>query len=217
MQIPEAWRGILPQKYDALLRTAESTYAAATVYPPEAEVFSALELTPPSAVRAVILGQDPYHEPGQAHGLAFSVKDGTRLPPSLKNIFSELSSDLGIPAPGTGDLTPWAKQGVLLLNTVLTVEAGTPLSHRALGWQTLTDAIIASLSSLPQPIAFVLWGGEAQKKKSLIFPAAGQRLVLTAPHPSPLSVYRGFYGTKPFSKINEFLKNNGQTPVNWAL
>ncbi len=196
------------------LAAAEAAYAAGTVYPLREDVFSAFCLTPPQAVRAVILGQDPYHEPGQAHGLAFSVKDGTKLPPSLRNIFRELAEDVGQPPP-SGDLTGWAKEGVLLLNTVLTVDKGQANSHRDLGWQSFTSQVIAALARLPQPIAFVLWGAQAAAYRPAIQASAYPRLVLTAPHPSPLSAYRGFFGSKPFSQINAFLTAQGQPPICW--
>ena len=199
------------------LERALAAYERAAVYPPRAELFTAFALTPPEAVRAVILGQDPYHGEGQAHGLAFSVRAGTPLPPSLKNIFRELHDDLSLPVPACGDLTRWAEQGVLLLNTVLTVERGRANSHAALGWQAFTDLVIASLAGLPQPIAFELWGAPAQKKEPLILPAAGPRLILKAPHPSPLSAYRGFFGSRPFSGVNAFLVRHGQEPVDWSL
>ena len=199
------------------LERALAAYEHKAVYPPRAELFAAFALTPPEAVRAVILGQDPYHGEGQAHGLAFSVRAGTPLPPSLKNIFRELHDDLSLPVPACGDLTRWAEQGVLLLNTVLTVERGRANSHAALGWQAFTDLVIASLAGLPQPIAFVLWGAPAQKKEPLILPAAGPRLILKAPHPSPLSAYRGFFGSRPFSGVNAFLVRHGQEPVDWRL
>lgn len=195
----------------------ERAYAEGCVFPPREELFAALRLTPPEKVRAVILGQDPYHEPGQAHGLAFSVRKGTRLPPSLRNIYRELETDLGIPPARNGDLSAWAEQGVLLLNTVLTVEKGKADSHRDFGWQSFTDAIIRAAAELPQAVAFVLWGAPAQKKEALISDAAGPRLVLKAPHPSPLSSYRGFFGSRPFSKINAFLLENGEAAIDWRL
>ena len=190
-------------------------YQSRTVYPPKEEVFTAFSLTPPESVRVVILGQDPYHEPGQAHGLAFSVKDGTRLPPSLKNIYKELASDLGVEPPVSGDLTHWAKQGVFLLNTVLTVEAGMANSHKDLGWQEFTDAVVASVARLPQPVAFLLWGSQAHKKAPVAVNSPYPRLVLQSPHPSPLSAYRGFFGSRPFSRINEFLNEHGERPIRW--
>ncbi len=247
-QLPPAWDELLAHPFDRpphrdTLAAAEAASLLETVYPPRADWFAALRLTPPERVRVVILGQDPYHEPGQAMGLAFSVRDGVKLPPSLRNIYRELESDLGLPAPETGDLSPWAEQGVLLLNTVLTVAAGRANSHKNLGWQALTREIIAAVSRLPQPVAFVLWGAPAQRAyaegsgirqpgtgphagTSLACtpdPASGKmlnsqapRLILTAPHPSPLSAYRGFFGSRPFSQINAFLSANGEAPIRWT-
>ena len=186
------------------------------VYPPARRIFHAFDSCPFDRVRAVIIGQDPYHEPGQAMGLAFSVPQGERLPPSLRNIFTELHTDLGLPQPSGGDLTPWAERGVLLLNTVLTVGRGAANSHAAWGWQRFTDAVLAAMAALPQPVAFVLWGAQAQKKRPLLQSAA-PRLVLCAPHPSPLSSYRGFFGSRPFSQINAFLQENREQPVDWQL
>ena len=278
------------EPYQAALRAAEAAALLETVYPPRADWFAAFRLTPPERVRVVILGQDPYHEPDQAMGLAFSVRDGVKLPPSLRNIYKELEADLGVPAPASGDLTAWAEQGVLLLNTVLTVAAGRANSHKNFGWQRFTDAVIAAVSRLPQPVAFVLWGAPAQRAyenavgarsarppdaadgmhdakcimqnegsgdggcglprqcahwlamtdsetacsvgTSIACPQApasqrgsadeqcsplqhGSRLVLTAPHPSPLSAYRGFFGSRPFSQINAFLEENGEKPIRW--
>ena len=198
-----------------IIPTIEAACAASTVYPPREAVFAAFRLTPPERVRAVILGQDPYHEPGQAMGLSFSVPEGTALPKSLQNIYRELSADLGCAPPETGDLTAWAEQGVFLLNSVLTVEAHRAGSHRAFGWERFTDAVIAATNALPQPVAFLLWGNYAIKKAGLIHTDA-PRLVLTSAHPSPLSAYRGFFGSRPFSKINEFLAEQGETPVQWS-
>ena len=217
--LPQAWQEFLApyveeSEFQRLMAQVDSAYAAATVYPPRQELFSAFCLTAPQDVKAVILGQDPYHEPGQAHGLAFSVKDGVKYPPSLRNIFTELADDVGA-NPQSGNLTPWAEQGVLLLNTVLTVEAGKAASHKDFGWQTFTDGVIASLAQLPQPVAFVLWGSHAQKKAAIAAESSHPRLVLQAPHPSPLSSYRGFFGSKPFSQINTFLTDHGQTPIKW--
>ena len=186
------------------------------VYPEMHHIFDALKITDYNAVKAVILGQDPYHGPGQAHGLSFSVQGNTPPPPSLVNIFKEYSDDLGYPTPKSGDLTRWAENGVLLLNTVLTVGRGAANSHAAWGWQRFTDAVLAAMAALPQPVAFVLWGSQAQKKRPLLQSAA-PRLVLCAPHPSPLSSYRGFFGSRPFSQINAFLQENGEQPVDWRL
>ena len=210
------WREYLDlERFSALFETVERAYETAEVYPPRAELFSAFELTPPEQVRVVILGQDPYHEPGQAHGLAFSVRQGVKLPPSLVNIYKERESDLGIPPAPHGDLTHWAEQGVLLLNTVLTVERGKANSHKALGWQAFTDHVVQRLSDLPQPVAFVLWGAQAQKKAAVAAASSNPRLVLQGPHPSPLSAYRGFFGSRPFSRINEFLQEHGEAPICW--
>lgn len=204
------------QQWDRISEQVENAYVTATVYPPRQQLFAALQATPLEQVRVVFLGQDPYHEPGQAHGLSFSVEPGTPIPKSLCNIYKELESDLEIPPAGSGCLRPWAENGVLLLNSILTVEAHKAGSHKKFGWEAFTDQVIAATNALPQPIAFVLWGNYAQKKASLIHTDA-PRLVLTSAHPSPLSAYRGFFGSRPFSKINEFLEENGQQPVNWRL
>lgn len=219
--LPPAWRALLREEtekpyWSALSKRVDEAYDAGEVFPPRSKLFSAFELTPPERVRVVILGQDPYHEPGQAMGLAFSVPQGERLPPSLRNIFTELHTDLGLPQPSGGDLTPWAERGVLLLNTVLTVGRGAANSHAAWGWQRFTDAVLAAMAALPQPVAFVLWGSQAQKKRPLLQSAA-PRLVLCAPHPSPLSSYRGFFGSRPFSKINAFLEASGSRAIDWRL
>ena len=202
--------------FAALMERVEAAYARGAVFPPRGELFAAFRLTPPERVRAVILGQDPYHEPGQAHGLAFSVRAGVKLPPSLRNIFRELESDCGVPPRASGDLTGWAEQGVFLLNTVLSVESGRANSHANYGWQTFTDAVTARLCDLPQPVAFVLWGAQAQKKAAIAADSPHPRLILQAPHPSPLSSYRGFFGSQPFSKINTFLRENNEQVIDWA-
>lgn len=216
--VHENWKRLLGDEGMALLsaalQKAETHYAQETVYPPREALFAAFRL-PPEEIRAVILGQDPYHEPGQAHGLAFSVPEGTPLPPSLRNIFTELESDLGIPRPKSGDLTPWLEQGVLLLNATLTVRAGAAASHKDLGWQAFTDFVVKQLALLPQPMAFVLWGAHAGKKAAIAKASAYPRLVLQAPHPSPLSSYRGFFGSRPFSQINHFLTAHGEKPIWW--
>lgn len=214
-----AWGDLLADQKDLFSQLDKRLTLArqeAEVYPPEGAELTALWLTQPGAVRAVILGQDPYHEPGQAFGLAFAVRKGIPLPPSLRNIYTELRSDLGVSAPDHGDLSAWAARGVLLLNTVLTVEQGKANSHANWGWQKLTDAVIAATNGLPQPIAFVLWGAQAQKKTALIDSAA-PRLILSAPHPSPLSSYRGFFGSRPFSQIDRFLTEHGETAIDWKL
>ena len=201
--------------FAALAERVNRAYETAEIYPPRENLFDAFRLTPPDRVRAVILGQDPYHEPGQANGLAFSVRPGVRLPPSLVNIYKERQSDLGIPPSPDGDLTFWAKQGVFLLNAVLTVERGNANSHRGYGWQAFTDAVVKSLSTLPQPVVFVLWGAQAQKKAAIAQSSPYPRLVLQSPHPSPLSAYRGFFGSRPFSRINRFLTEHGEPPIDW--
>ena len=188
--------------------------AGHTVFPPHDEIFTALNLTSLNGVKALILGQDPYHDDKQAHGLAFSVRAGTALPPSLRNIFKELRSDLGIEA-GMTELTHWAQQGVLLLNTVLTVRAHEPGSHRKKGWETLTDAIVRYVNLKNPHCAFVLWGRDAWAKEPLI--NADKHLIIKSVHPSPLSASRGFFGSRPFSKINEFLSSNGIDEIDWSL
>ena len=215
-----AWSKLLAQElkrpyFQMLLWRLDEEYRDKTVFPPADELFSAFSLTPPERVRVVILGQDPYHEPGQAHGLAFSVRRGVKLPPSLRNIDRELFDDLGISPASHGCLEAWARQGVFLLNTVLSVEAGKANSHSEYGWQSFTDAVVALLADLPQPIAFVLWGAQAQKKAQIAAASPYPRLVLCSAHPSPLSARRGFFGSRPFSKINAFLKENGQEPIDW--
>ena len=217
---PANWQNFLhnclsdPETAD-LFRQVEAAYGTATVYPPMEQVFTAFQLTAPEQVRVVILGQDPYHEPGQAHGLAFSVKEGVKLPPSLVNIYKERQADLGIEPTKNGDLTHWAKQGVFLLNAVLTVEEGKANSHKDIGWQAFTDKVVESLAELPQPIAFILWGAQAQKKAKAAANSPYPRLILQSAHPSPLSSYRGFFGSKPFSQVNEFLKNHGEAEILW--
>lgn len=187
--------------------------AAHTVFPPADRVFAALELTPVDSVRAVILGQDPYHGPGQAHGLAFSVPAGVALPPSLRNTFRELHDDLGHPVPATGSLEPWARRGVLLLNTVLTVRQGEAGSHRGRGWERLTDALITAVSARHDPVVFLLWGNPARAKRPLI--DTGRHTVIESAHPSPLSAHRGFLGSRPFSRANEALAAAGRAPIDW--
>ncbi len=197
-----------------IMARANAAYQNGGVYPPRPLLFRALELTPFSKVRAVILGQDPYHGPGQANGLAFSVPRGLRIPPSLRNIYKELEADCGISPPSHGDLTAWAENGVLLLNTVLTVRAGMANSHRKLGWETFTDAVIGALNSREEPVAFLLWGASAREKKALITNPA--HLVLEAAHPSPLSAHQGFFGCRHFSKTSEFCQKYGE-PLCWKL
>ncbi|MBS5703206.1 MAG: uracil-DNA glycosylase, partial [Butyricicoccus pullicaecorum] len=190
-------------------------YAEQTIYPPMEDIFNALRYTPYHDVKAVLLGQDPYHGPGQAHGLCFSVREGVEPPPSLKNIFQELESDLGFPPPQNGTLTKWAQQGVLLLNTTLTVRRGQANSHKNIGWTTFTDAVIRKLNERETPIVFLLWGGNARSKKPLI--TNPSHLILETVHPSPLSAYGGFFGCRHFSRCNEFLQAHGEAPIDWNL
>ena len=189
--------------------------ATKTIYPPQEQVFQALESLDFSDVKVVILGQDPYHGEFQANGLAFSVHQGVKFPPSLKNIFKELEEDLGVKNIHNGDLSSWAKQGVLLLNATLTVEASKAGSHQKKGWETFTDAIIERVATELEHVVFVLWGSYAQKKGKMI--DRSKHFVIETAHPSPLSVYRGFYGSKPFSKINDYLVHTGQEPINWQV
>jgi uracil-DNA glycosylase len=190
-------------------------YQANTIYPEQDEVLNALHLTPYESTKVVILGQDPYHGRGQAHGLSFSVKPGITPPPSLQNIYKELQSDLGCFIPNNGYLVKWAKQGVLLLNTVLTVREDTPNSHKGMGWERFTDIVIEALNSREQPVIFVLWGSHAQAKQRLI--DTNRHYILKSVHPSPLSSYRGFFGSKPFSQINELLKGLGSQEIDWQI
>ncbi|MBO5285459.1 MAG: uracil-DNA glycosylase [Clostridia bacterium] len=190
-------------------------YFKHTIYPNMYDIFNALKFTPFKAVKAVILGQDPYHGEGQAMGLSFSVPDGVKLPPSLINIYKELESDLGITPSASGDLSKWAKEGVLLLNTVLTVRSGMANSHAKKGWEVLTDSIIKHLSDEREHVVFILWGNNARSKKKLI--DLSKHCVIESAHPSPLSVYNGFWGSKPFSKTNNYLRLNGITEINWDL
>lgn len=196
----------------ALQEFLSQEYSTRDIYPAMENIFSALNAVKYEDVKVVILGQDPYHEPNQAHGLAFSVQDGVELPPSLVNIYKEIESDLGITCEKTGNLSRWAKQGVLLLNTSLTVRRGQAGSHRGKGWETFTNEIIKLLSKRNDPMVFILWGSNAQSFAPEIAP---QHLVLKAPHPSPLSAYRGFFGCKHFSKANDFLIKNGKSPIDW--
>ena len=212
------WNEILAEEiqkdyYQELQDFVQKRRAEVRVFPEEKNVFNALELTPFESVKVVILGQDPYHGFGQAHGLSFSVQKGIPLPPSLKNIYKELQEDIGGDLPTEGDLTHWAQQGVLLLNTVLTVEEGNANSHKGMGWERLTNRLIESLNGLKHPVIFILWGNPAQDKEKLI--TNPNHVILKAPHPSPLSAYRGFFGSKPFSKVNEILIQQGQTPIRW--
>ena len=213
------WNEILADEmqkdyYQELQAFVQKRRAEVRVFPEEKNVFNALELTPFESVKVVILGQDPYHGFGQAHGLSFSVQKGTPLPPSLKNIYKELQEDIGGEFPTEGELSHWAKQGVLLLNTVLTVEEGNANSHKGKGWERLTNRLIESLNELNHPVIFILWGKPAQDKEKLIINP--NHVILKAPHPSPLSAYRGFFGSKPFSRVNDILIQQGQTPIRWT-
>jgi uracil-DNA glycosylase len=215
-RIPEAWRPHLAAEtgepyFQELRAFLEAERAAHTVYPPEDEVFSALALTPYDRVRVLILGQDPYHGPKQSHGLAFSVRPGVRPPPSLANIFKELRDDRGCPAPAGGSLVPWAEQGILLLNAVLTVRHREPNSHKGRGWERFTDAVIRAVNERAERVVFVLWGAYAGKKEELI--DASRHVVIRSAHPSPYSADRGFFGSRPFSRIDEALGE----PIDWCL
>ncbi|MBQ9084411.1 MAG: uracil-DNA glycosylase [Clostridia bacterium] len=200
--------------YLKLREFLKTEYFSKRIYPPMEDIFNALRYTSYENTRVVILGQDPYHGAGQAHGLCFSVKAGVAFPPSLKNIFKELENDLGVPAPPTGELNGWAKQGVLLLNTTLTVREGQPQSHKGQGWEILTDRIIDLLNKKESPVVFLLWGGNARAKKALI--NNPRHLVLECAHPSPLSAYSGFFGCRHFSKANQFLASNGANVIDWS-
>lgn len=220
MHIGNEWDALLADeiKKDYYLRLREflkQEYSTHRIYPPMNDIFNALRRTSYSDVKAVILGQDPYHGAGQAHGMCFSVKKGTPPPPSLQNIFKELKSDLGIDPPDHGELTAWADSGVLLLNTVLTVREGQANSHKGMGWEQFTDRIIELLNQREKPMVFLLWGGNARSKARLI--TNPNHLVLQCAHPSPLSAYNGFFGCRHFSKTNEFLEQHGIVPINWKL
>jgi len=224
-RIDPSWRDALgpvlaSDRTAALQRFLTDEEAAGTdVFPPAGQRFAAFALTPLPAVRAVILGQDPYHGAGQAHGLSFSVRPGVRLPPSLRNIYRELNDDLCVPPASHGFLEAWARRGVLLLNTVLTVAEGRAGSHRGRGWEAVTDAAIRAVAAGPAPVAFLLWGGPAQAKTPLIADAApdGRHLILPAVHPSPLSAHRGWFGSRPFSQANDFLDARGRGRIDWTL
>ncbi len=218
--LPISWQPIIgdqiEQPYFQRLRTFVATERQQyQVFPPEPEVFTALELTPYDQVNVLLLGQDPYHDDNQAHGLCFSVRPGIKPPPSLVNIYKELHSDLGMPIPKHGYLVDWAKQGILMLNAVLTVRAHEPNSHKGKGWETFTDAIIRQVNAKDSPVVFVLWGGYAQKKQSLI--DTSRHTIVASAHPSPLSARNGFFGSKPFSAINQALNAAGKPAINWQL
>ncbi len=218
LTLPQSWQTFAGDlcatpAWQALSDAVEREYATTTIYPPRNQVFAALEACPPESIRVVILGQDPYHGPGQANGLAFSVSDGIECPPSLRNILQEVHNETGAPIPPNGDLTRWARQGVLLLNSSLTVRAGQAGSHRALGWEAWTDALIARISDRSNSLIFLLWGSWAARKAPLI--NARRHLIYKSAHPSPLSVYRGFWGCNHFKDVNERLTRLGQTPIVW--
>lgn len=201
--------------YAELFKFVKNEYSTRQIFPPADDIFNAFHLTPLHEVKVVILGQDPYHNDGQAHGLCFSVKPDVAIPPSLVNIYQELHDDLGCYIPNNGYLTKWAKQGVLMLNTVLTVRAHQANSHRGMGWEQFTDAAIRILNEQNRPLVFILWGSPAQKKAQML--NNPKHLILKAPHPSPLSAYRGFFGSRPFSQTNEFLVKNGLEPIDWQI
>ena len=201
--------------YKKLYEKVKEEYQTHEVFPDSNDIFNAFEFTPLSEVKVVILGQDPYHDVGQAHGLCFSVKPDVKIPPSLVNIYQELRDDLGCTIPNNGYLVKWAKQGVMLLNTVLTVRAHSANSHRWIGWEEFTDAAIRVLNEQDRPIVFILWGRPAQKKKAML--NNPKHLILESPHPSPLSARGGFFGSRPFSKTNDFLEENGLTPIDWQI
>lgn len=220
VHIGNSWDDILADEFkkDYYLKLREFLkyeYSHYNVYPNMYDIFNSLKYTPYENVKAVIIGQDPYHGPGQAHGLCFSVKAGVKPPPSLQNIFKEMQNDLGIAPPNNGELTDWAKQGVLMLNTVLTVREGQANSHRGKGWEQLTDEIIRKLNERDKPIAFILWGGNAKTKETLITNSIHG--IFKAAHPSPLSAYNGFFGCRHFSAVNHFLLTNGIEPINWQI
>ncbi len=214
------WNPLLRAEFDKsywaeLQQFVREERARHPVYPPHDEVFAALHLTPYSATKVLILGQDPYHGPGQAHGLCFSVRRGVRPPPSLVNIHKELHADLGVPIPDHGNLEPWARQGVLLLNTTLTVRGGAAASHQKRGWETFTDEVIRVVDAKDDPVVFILWGSAARRKKELV--DTSRHAVIESPHPSPLSASNGFFGSRPFSRTNEALAARGRDPVDWDL
>ena len=218
VKIEDSWKERLAPEFEkpyfsGLVNFVKNEYASAIVYPKGKQIFNAFEKTPFSNVKVVILGQDPYHEPGQAHGLCFSVNEGIAIPPSLQNIYKELETDLGIPVRSSGNLEHWAEQGVLLLNATLTVRAHQAGSHQRGGWEEFTDAVIHRIAEEKKNVVFILWGSYAQQKGAFINPQ--DHLVIKSPHPSPLSSYRGFFGSRPFSKTNDYLIRNGQESIRW--
>ncbi len=219
-KIAEDWKKALKEElgkpyFEELMKKVEQAYEEQTIYPPKDEVFNAFAYTPLDKVRVVIIGQDPYHNEGEAEGLCFSVKKGVTIPPSLRNIYKELETDMGYVPSEHGSLVKWANQGVLLLNTVLTVEANQANSHKGWGWETFTDAVIQVVNKVDAPIVFILWGKPAQTKGKVL--TNKKHLILQAPHPSPLSSYRGFFGSKPFSQVNTFLNENGMQEIDWKI
>lgn len=220
VNIGNDWDGILKDEFSKpyylkLRSVLKAEYSRYNVYPDMYDIFNALKYTSFADTKVVIIGQDPYHEKGQAHGLCFSVKKGIPIPPSLKNIYQEIYTDLGIPAPSHGELTNWAKQGVLMLNNVLTVREGLANSHKTIGWETFTDRIISELNKKQTPVVFLLWGANARKKAEIIDNPLHKKLITV--HPSPLSAYGGFFGCRHFSKTNEILSSAGLTPINWKI
>ena len=218
VKIDQSWKEHLQTEFDkpyfkTLTDFVRDEYAHGPVYPPGRLIFNAFDLCPFDKVKVVIIGQDPYHEPGQAHGLCFSVQEGVQFPPSLRNIFKEISDDLGKPVPASGDLTRWARQGVLLLNATLTVRAGMAGSHQGRGWEEFTDAVIRELNASRVGLVFILWGSYAKKKGAVI--DRSRHLVLSSAHPSPLSAYNGFFGNHHFSLTNDWLIKHGETPIEW--
>ena len=218
VRIAPDWKELLSAEFEAdyfaaLTEFVREEYKSRTIYPRGANIFRAFDKCSVDNLKVVIIGQDPYHGPGQANGLCFSVGDGVQFPPSLVNIFKEIESDLGIPIPASGNLDRWAEQGVLLLNSVLTVRAGVAASHAGRGWERFTDAVVKAVAAHKQGVVYMLWGSYAQKKAAEVDPS--RNLVLKAVHPSPLSAYRGFFGCRHFSKANEYLLNTGQTPIQW--
>lgn len=220
MKLNSVWDEVLKDEFDKpyfkeTMSLLEEEYKNYKIYPKKSDVFSAFRLTDYDKVKVLILGQDPYHGYNQAHGLAFSVKPGVKIPPSLVNIYKELNSDLGIEIPSTGYLKSWADSGIMLLNTTLTVREGSPMSHSKIGWEFFTDRVIEALDEKKEPMAFILWGSHARSKKRLL--KNRDHLITEGPHPSPLSAYRGFFGSKPFSKVNEYFIEHGENPPDWRI
>lgn len=218
--LPESWRDILAAEFDKpymdeLQSFLDDEYKNQTIYPPQDEIFTAFDLSGYADVKVLLFGQDPYHGPGEAHGLSFSVKPGIRIPPSLRNIYKEMASDVGAAVPNNGFLRPWAEQGVMMLNAVLTVRHKSPNSHQKHGWEKFTDAVIKALSAREDPLVVILWGGKAKKKERLV--DTSRHFVIKGAHPSPLSARNGFFGSKPFSKVNAKLEEWGKQPIDWQI